>query len=167
MPSKYRRHIGIPLKEKLDEFMDGGHHEQIQLYEELAIVRAMAVNALKLAEPVLQPGRKKIKAHIQVIALDLLAECMENVRKMVETIAKMEKLSDGKVSLRVVDMLLAQVIKLLHKKYPDDGDELEVLIRDIRLPEADHEPGGGFTQGTEITPDAMVTEMDESILGEA
>ena len=50
MKRVYSQHLGPTLKKRLEEMLDASHDDQVQLYEELALSRIMAQEAVALAD---------------------------------------------------------------------------------------------------------------------
>lgn len=65
LPYRYSKHLGPKLREAVDEFLAQPHHDQISLYEELAMLRLAATQAIRLAEPALV-GNAKIKPATEI-----------------------------------------------------------------------------------------------------
>ncbi len=170
MSKRYAKFLGETLRDKIEELASVPHHEQVSLYDEIAVARLAAVQALKLAEPVLN-GEVNVKAEVKALAIECLREAMNHVRDMVVSAAKVETASGSKVSLRVVDLLIMQVIKAIHDVCPDKdvADKIAEHIRDnVRLPTGETSDVGApsIIDGVESTPDMMVLEMDESVCGD-
>lgn len=167
MPKRYVKLLGVSLKEKLEEMSEGSHHDVVNLYEEIAISRLAAMQAIKLASPVLD-GTTELEPHVRVLALSCLQDAMEHVRRMVLSAARIEKSVDGRVSLQVIDLLFMQVIRVVHEACPDEelAEKIEAGIREIKLPVHSKNAGASLMDGIDSTPDMMVGEMDESVCGD-
>ena len=168
MPKRYAKFLGVTLRNKIEELTSDPHFDQINLYDEIAIARLSATQALKLAEPVLT-GSIKVKNTTMVLAMSCLRDAMDHVRDVVVAAAKIEHDAGGKVSLRVVDLVIMQVIKAIHEVCDDPvlADLIEKAVREnVRLPEGSGDAGALIVDGVESTPDVIVMEMDESICGE-
>lgn len=167
MSKRFTKYLGLTLKAKIEELTSESHHDQINLYDEIAIARLAAVQALKLAEPVLN-GTVDVKPEVTMLALDCLRESMNHIRDIVIAAAKIEAAAGGKVSLRVIDLIVIQVIKAIHDVCPNVelADKIEKQIRDtVRLPSENAPVDGVIAVGVESTPEVMVMEMDQSVCG--
>lgn len=169
MRKRYAKFLGQTLRDKINELSTDPHFDQVNLYDEIAIARLGAIQALKLAEPALL-GTHDLKPETIALSLSCLHDAMDRVRDVVVAASKIEKDSDGRVSLRVVDLVIVQIIKTIYKICPDEtlAIELEKTIRDtVRLPViADGSSGAMIAEGVENTPDCIVNEMDASICGD-
>lgn len=170
MPKRYAKFLGETLRNKIEELSQDPHHDQVSLYEEIAVARLAAIQALKLAEPVLN-GTVKVKPQTTVLAIECLREAMNHVRDMVVSAARVEQASGSKVSLRVVDLIVMQLIKAIHDVCPDRkvADKIAEHVREnVRLPmdKTADVWSPSVIDGVESTPDMMVHEMDASVCGD-
>lgn len=160
IPRIYSKYLGKTLKEELEAFLGQSHHQQVSVYEELAISRVAAAQALRLAEPVLT-NDIKLKPETVALALSCLRDAMNNVRDMVVAAAKIEALATDKISIRYLDTFLTQIIRAIYIACGDEDGIAEVIEQEIRenvrLPIVSD-------LGTDSTP-STVLEMDESIVG--
>jgi len=152
---KYGRHLGKTLRAQLAELASSPHHEQVELYEELALTRLAALDAIKLWEAAQKSKVDETKA----LAVSCLHDAMTRVREMCLAVTRIEKDSEDKVSLRVVDLLILQVVRAVHRVCQDDelaGKIEEEIHNTVRMPTTDD-----TTPGTDLTPDEVVREMDD------
>lgn len=167
MSRRFLQFLGPTLKAKIEELTSEPHHDQINLYDEIAIARLAAVQALKLAEPVLN-GSIKVDANVTALALGCLRDAMDHVRDVVCSAAKIEAAAGGKVSLRVIDLIVIQIVKAIHEVCPDIelANKIEKQIREtVHIPNEDSPVNGVIAVGVESTPEIMVMEMDQSVCG--
>jgi hypothetical protein len=169
LPKRYAKFLGPTLRKAVEELSKDPHFDQVNLYDEIAISRIAAGNALKLAEPVLM-GEVEVKESAKMVALDLTKEAMNHVRDMVVAAAKIERDANAKVSLRVVDLIIMQIIKAVHEVCSDKelADKIaEHINENVRLPaQLNADVGATVIDGVESTPDMIVSEMDESVCGD-
>lgn len=166
---RYAKFLGPTLRSAIEELASDPHFDQVNLYDEIAVSRIAASKALKLAEPVLT-GEAEVKESVKVLALDCVREAMNHVRDMVTAAAKIERDANAKVSLRVVDLIIVQIIKAVYEVCPDKelAKKIAEHINDnVRLPSnLGADVGANVIDGVESTPDMMVLEMDESVCGD-
>jgi len=159
--------LGPTLKRKIEELTSEPHHDQINLYDEVAIARLSAVQALKLAEPILN-GEVDVKPEVAALAMECLRDAMDHVKDVVTAAAKIEANAGGKVSLRVIDLIVVQIVAAIHEVCADDelADKIALHIREtVHIPNEDTPVNGVVHIGVESTPDVMVMEMDQSVCG--
>ena len=169
LSKRYAKFLGPTLRKAIEELSSDSHFNQVNLYDEIAISRIAAGKALKLAEPVLT-GEIEAKENARMLALELTKEAMNHVRDMVVAAAKIERDANAKVSLRVVDLIVMQIIKAIHEVCPDKAlaDKIaEHINENVRLPtQLSSDVGAIVVDGVESTPDMMVLEMDSSVCGD-
>jgi len=152
---KYSRHLSETLSAKLDEFLSAPHHEQLALYEELAVARAQALDALKMWD-----AATGSKPQIQAMATAVVRDALEFVKDMVLATSRVEKDAEDKVSVRVLDLFIEQVLRCVSTHVDDETMELidAEVKKYVRFPDDD---SSRLAAGTTLTPDEVVQEMDE------
>ena len=160
----YTRELGPTLKQKLEELTDKPHHEQLTLYEELAIARVQAMQALKMAEPALEG--KDLKPETRALCFSVLNDAMENVKEMVLAASRIEKEADDKVSIKVLDLFVLQITRAIFRVCGTDNEGLarkiqEEIERTVRLPLHNGTDPNVTIEGVTSTPDMLVREMDD------
>lgn len=166
LPSIYRKGLKDGLVDLLESLASQPHHDQIALYEELALSRMCAQQALALATPVL--SGEKVDAQTQALTVSLLKDALNNVRDMCIAVSKIEKDKDDRVSLKVVDLFIIQILRAIYRVCGDEHAELAVRLEEeitstVQLPkDIDVE---GAVAGTDSLP-SDVQSMDSSITGE-
>lgn len=163
LPKHYTRHLGETLKGRIESLANEAHQEQVQLYEELAVARVIAERAVKLAEPVLTNGDMDVKMH--ALALGVLGEALSNVKDLVLAAAKIENDSREKVSVRVLDLFVLQLLRAIYRSCDEDvATRIEAEVRDsVSLPSGDQPLEIPEVEGTTLTPDDAVRAMDDTI----
>lgn len=163
MPTHYTKHLGKTLRARIEELTDEAHHEQVNLYEELAITRVILENAIVLAEPALM--NNEMEPAIKVLAMEALGAAVGNVKDLVVAAAKIENDTREKVSVRVLDLFVLQVLRAIYRACDDPAVALRIEeeMRSVALPSSDQELMIPPTDGTSITPDQIVQEMDANI----
>ena len=111
LPSFYSKYLGPKLSERVAELLARSHDEQVSLYEELAIARSTACEALRLAQPLFDEGQAdKLKPQTKALMVQTLHQAMSNVKEMVLAAAKLEKEAETKVSMKVVNLVVQQIV---------------------------------------------------------
>lgn len=166
MPRHYTKHLGQTLRSRIEELTNEAHYEQVQLYEELALTRVILERAVVLAEPALMNGNMEPK--IKVLAMAAMGEAIDGVKELVLAAAKLENDARDKVSIRVLDLFVLQVLRAIYRACDDPEVALKIeeeMQSSISLPSSDQNLALPATDGTSLTPDEVVREMDETIGG--
>lgn len=172
-PTYYAQHLGPTLREALEEQINSPHHLQLQLYEELAVTRTAALEAVKLASILYEQDgdtgktiadSKNIDMQTRVALVNAMRDSMVAVKEMVMACSKVEKDVEDKVSLRVIDLYLKQIMNCIGKalrKHPELVDAIQNEIEQtIRVPTARASAREIEQQyGDVMTPDKMVELM--------
>jgi len=108
LPGFYSKYLGPKLSERVKELLDTPHDEQVSLYQELAIARANACEALKLSQPLFDGT--KINNETKALIISTLGEAMKNVKELVLAASRLEKDQEDKVSMKVVNLIVMQII---------------------------------------------------------
>lgn len=159
--SKYfLQNFGSTLREKILELSKAPHHEQVSLHEELALTRVAADQAVQLAGIALDKG----DADTKNLAIQCMIEALGNVKEMALAVSKIERDIEDKVSLKVIDLFIMQIMKCIQSAVDEDvAQHIEQLIhKNVRLP-APGIDANRLTEGTLITPDQIVQDMDNTI----
>ncbi len=165
LPKHYTKHLGKTLKQKIEDLTEQSHHEQVQLYEELALMRIVAEQAVRLAEPVLM-GDTKVDARTTMLAMSALGEALTGVKELVLAAAKIEKDAEDKVSVRVLDLFVLQILRAIYRACDDKevAARIEQELQDtVALPAHNQNAAIPETDGTTLTPSDIVKEMDDTI----
>lgn len=154
----YSKHLGETLSRQLDQLLGEPVHEQIALYEELALARIQALDAAKLYELSLGP---RVTAETKAMAAGVLSEAMSKVRDMAMAISRIERETEDKVSVRVIGMIVNQVVRAVQSVTGENAElfaQLEEAIRKtVRLPTR-----SALTIGdSALAPGATAAEMDK------
>jgi len=115
LPMFYTKYLGPKLSQRVLELMDAPHEEQISLYEELALARVSAGEALSLSQPLFDPEvSKKLTPEVKALILQTLSESLKNVKELVLAASKLEKESSDKVSIKVINLIVQQIIMAIN-----------------------------------------------------
>lgn len=111
LPSFYSKYLGPKLSERVKELLDQPHDEQISLYQELAIARATAAEALKLAQPLWDEKQAaKLNEVTKSLMIQTLGQAMNEVKDIVLAASKLEKEAGDKVSMKVINLIVMQIV---------------------------------------------------------
>lgn len=111
LPGFYSKHLGPKLSERVKELLDQPHDEQVSLYQELAVTRATACEALKLCQPLYDEKLvKKLTPETKSLMIQTLGQAMSNVKDLVLAASRLEKEAGDKVSMKVINLVVMQIV---------------------------------------------------------
>lgn len=165
MPGFYRKNLTTTMNDALDEMLDCKSSDQFSLLDELALCRIHAATfveqyseAVELCEN--NPECDKSKQLKDVTGLQMV-EALNNVKEMADKASKVHFAGKDHFTALDIRLVVNQFVKLMYETCGTQNQhiamEFEKLVEDrIRLPQLEN-------QGTSITPDQDVIEMDETI----
>ena len=137
----YSECLGPVLSDKVRELLDNPHDEQISLYNELQIARALYGESLKLVQPLFEPrnGQERLTTEIKALILQTVEDASKEVKDLCLAQSKIEKESSDKVSMRVVEIIIFRIMAAINDICGVDnmaiGNEIKRAIDErIRLP---------------------------------
>lgn len=137
----YSECLGPVLSDKVRELLDNPHDEQISLYNELQIARALYGESLKLVQPLFEPrnGQERLTTEIKALILQTVEGASKEVKDLCLAQSKIEKESSDKVSMRVVEIIIFRIMAAINDICGVDnmaiGNEIKRAIDErIRLP---------------------------------
>jgi len=157
----YGKRLAPKMKAVIEELLDNPESETLRLDEELAIVRDIAGDAVALLSaakelPDDNPKKTELRAAASAIAMD----AMHQVRTFTHTAAAINSVSKDKFSVHALQDVVQQITKMVYLCFDHDKDGLalfdQMLTDQLRLPKIG-------VDGTNLTPDMDVTEMDSTI----
>lgn len=154
MAGIFRRYMSQTLQQKLDMFLDESHEEQLSLYEELAMMRVIATDNVKLYDAAVGTGKPEI---IQ-LAAETLREGLNSIATMVKHCSDLESKATDKVSARQLNLFVLQICKAVSRIVKDENLAREIIneINDsVRFPTEG--------VGTTLTPDQQASSMDDTV----
>jgi hypothetical protein len=152
LPRFYSKHLTKTLQEAVEDALGATPREQLNLYEELAVMRATCGDLCKLYDAC------ENKPESRAAVGEALRSALQDVVKVCESAARVEGMAKDKLSIHNLSYVIAQVVRLAHDCFGDDerAKKFEEMIRlEVRLPDE--------TQGTLMTPDQDVGEMDDTV----
>lgn len=172
MPRYYRRSLGPTLRVAVEEALAVPAAEQVELNEELALMREAASEAVKtfsdavevvrVAEATgrpeyIEPAREALRG-----ASHLVMGSLERVGDYSLKLARVEALSKDNITIHTVYSVLSQVTRIF---YVVCGEENEALAREVerRIRDEVNVPGIASNDGTDITPGDDIKAMDSTV----
>jgi len=152
LPKFYRNTLSKTLSQAVDEMLGVAPEDQLSLFEELAIMRTMAGDAIKLYTLAEQKGKKTIEA------AELMRSALKDVVSVCESAARVSAMGKDKISIHDIQHIVNQIVRVAYSTLAEkDARKFERAIKtQVKLPVKDN-------QGTELTPDKDVLEMDGTI----
>lgn len=160
LPEVYSRYLSNKLSERMAEL--AGVPDELDLKEELALLRSTAIDAAQLYDLAANaPDNTKDIQQLRVAAGAIVRETLSEVRDMVESIVAIEEKRRETLTVPSLHIVVTQIVDLMYDELGDvvPVDKIRGLanrMKDIRLPSDE-------VQGTVLTPDMDVREMDETI----
>ncbi len=160
LPTFYSSKLTRTLSAAVEECLDKSPHEQLNLFEELALMRVQAGDAVKLYGAALELSDDNPAApELQTDAGLIMRDSLKDVISTCEAAARIEAASKDRITLNDVAFIVAQIVRIAYEVFDDDmerAQQFEVLVRDkVKITD------GG--RGTDITPDQDVQDMDGTI----
>jgi hypothetical protein len=128
------------LKEKVEELLAQPHDVQISLFQELAIARTTACEALALAQPLWDEKKSvKLDEATKALMLQTVSQAMQGVKEMVLAASRIEKDAADKISIKVVNLIVMQIVLAINDVCGTENLELAEAIAQaiderVRLP---------------------------------
>ena len=151
----YAAVLGDTLTERIKDLIEAP--DVMTLREELALMRHAASNTVKLYAVACASGKEEAV----LAAGALMADALKQVADMCERAARVESQGDDKISVMHIQVIVNQITRIAHRVLGEEhlalAQEFERLVRtEVRLPKTG-------VEGTSITPDQDVLEMDETV----
>jgi hypothetical protein len=159
----YKRYLKPALTRALDEMLNTSPTEQLALFEELALIRDAAGQIVAGYSDIrerldAQPDNEKLK-EAAIMSGALMRDALKEVITACESAARVQATSKESVSAAHLNFFVEQIVQCAYQSFGDDVkvDEFIKRVRtQIRVPT-------NHVEGTTITPDADVIEMDETV----
>lgn len=151
----YSKYMTRTVREAVEDALAVSPQEQLQLFEELALMRTLAGESIKLYSAAKETGKQPV---IDTAAMIMQQQLNEVVRTC-EAAARIDASAKDKVSVHTIHHFVDQIVRIAFDSFGDDpkAKEFEHLIRtQLKLPRSGND-------GTSLTPDMDVTEMDSSV----
>lgn len=137
-PGFYLSRVSENIAARLEEILSTPVKQQLQLYEEIAVARLAALQAVKAATPFLE-GDPRVTPQLAALMQENLRRALSDVTMIVEKAAKIEANFHDKVSVNVISMVMMQVTREIHdtlgRQHPDLAAALDQRIqKSVMLP---------------------------------
>lgn len=157
----YRTSLGPTLAAFVEDVLSLPENEQLRLNEEVAVVRGRLDEAFKLRLMAYSlPAENVQRQGIIANAEAMVTECLNQVRIFCKDMAQINSMSKDKFSASAIQDVMGQFTRLIDLTFADCPEQLakfRVLVEsEIRLPQMN-------ANGTLLTPDMDVTDMDSTI----
>lgn len=161
----YSRRLGPRLKARIEEIEAATTGANpISLRDELMLMRDVAGRAVACYSSAEElPDNAPNKAELQGVADKLMLAALREVRVMCKTAAEVEELRGDKYDIHTLNDIVAQICGMVHRNFGFIENIEPYLIEfERQIKEELVLPKSG-TEGTDITPDADVLAMDDTI----
>ena len=162
LPRFYSKHLAGALSDYVAEVTDCPPQEQLNLYEELALMRHAALTAVAMYNGIVNAAAdgKPMKPEMILDAAAIMKSWLQEVVKVADTAAKIEAAAKDKVSVQALHMVVNQIVRVAYDAFGDDprAQVFEQMVRQrVRMPQLDGQGGTG------LTPDQDARDMDASV----
>lgn len=159
-PTVYSRFLSRTLKSMVEEQMQRPPGEQLQLFEELALIRHTALRTVMLYDKVVESAEEgKPNSKAEMMAAALMRDTLHEVQRMAEAAARVAAAGKDQMPAHAVRYVILQVVKIAYGIF---GDDERMRAFETALTETIKVPGNG-DERTDITPDDDAEDMDDTI----
>jgi len=167
------RFYGKVLTGTLREFVESccnlEPHEQLALWEELALVRHSSLQSIAmynlcctaLPEETQEQKEKKLERVMQ--AADMMRVSIDQVARLSEKQANIVYQAKDKVTIHNIDYAVRQVVALMWDCFGDLGPEVLARMQLLEARVRAEVKIAGTAEGTTLTPDMDAREMDSTV----
>jgi len=156
LPTFYSDKLKGTLKAAVEGALQAPVAEQLSVLEELAVSRATA----GLVVDMFQQAVDKNNGEAMQKAGFLVRETMEKIARLADIAARIQA-SGPNISVHTIHLIVNQIVRIAYEVFADDQPRAELFERMVR--ENVRLPSFGEAEGTSITPDQDVMEMDATI----
>lgn len=152
----YKRQLTTSLQQALEEQLSLKPDEQFSLFEELALVREVAAQHVKIYGAACEQGSQQAI----MAAGELMAISLERVGNVCRMAAALHEEQRSKYSIHDLNYVIEQIIRISYDCFKDDErcNQFALMIREQLQLSRD--------EGTKKTADQYVSEMDQLSMGE-
>lgn len=159
LPPLYRYKLRESLQDKMIELMGEDPREALNLFEELALMRIAAGQAVTLFDKAHDVEDEGKRLELLMSTASLMGGCLKEVQSMCESAARVESQGKDKYSIHSMKVIIDQIVLVSHKVFKAHPalvlEFQEAINEHVRLPTEN--------VGTSITPDQDVLDMDDTI----
>lgn len=187
LPRFYRDRLTRTLTEVVDSMLGEPAHEQVGLYEELALLRDVAGQVVQLYGTA-RDARDEHEAALVDVSPDdeqgvaawqeradalegalaesaqMMVSQLNQVRDLATAIVRNEAVSKDKLSVHTLHGAMRQVVRIMYEVCGEENQHLAVQLEE-RVKAEVVLPVAGGTEGTDVTPDQDVLSMDDTVPG--
>lgn len=168
LPVFYGKVLGKTLHDKLKELVEAPNHEQLNMREEVHLAKISAADMVQLYDGVStllescpDDNQRKKLAEAKLVTGAQMRAVLGDVIDMCDKVVRIEAGLHDKVTIQNIVIIVNQISRLAYEvfgeEHMDKCLEFERRIKaEVRLPSEGPE-------GTTITPDQDVLEMDDTI----
>ena len=158
LPMFYAKVLNKTITEIVEQQLESDPAEQVGVFEELALVRVHAQQAVALYNAATEGD--EVKSETVMAAGSLMVDVLQTVADFAKTASTISSQQAGKFSIHNLRHVINQIVRIAYdvfgEKYDVLAKEFERQVRErIRMPNE--------VDGTHLTPDLDVTEMDDMI----
>jgi pterin-4a-carbinolamine dehydratase len=167
LPRFYRDKLSKTLAEAVEQQTACAPHEQLALFEELAVLRVMAGDAMQLwsvAKELVARENTSANQLILVEAEKCVREAFAEVQRTAEGGARIMSMCKDKLTPHNLQATVNQLVRIMHEK-AKGNPTLELFAEDYERAVAATVRVVDIARGTDHTPDMIVAEMDDTIPG--
>lgn len=168
MPKYYGKYMTKALGDVLDECLAQNPNEQLQLLEELALIREVAGQSValysaakELADNATDDKDRAKKRELLLNAGEVMKMQIAEVVKTCEAASRVAGAARDKVSIHQLHFFVDQVTRCAFESFGTDPraeDFRQRMLTQVKLP-----IDGATGNGTVVTPDMDVRDMDGSV----
>jgi hypothetical protein len=161
MPVVYRKYLNKTLNDALEAQLGVKPSEQLQILEELALLRDFAGQSVAVYSATREAAEKNPGHNDKVMAAGaFMAECLGRVSKMAEAAAKITSSTSNVDSIHDIQYIVFQIIRIMYQVCGPNNEQLAIeferrVHRDLVLPKT--------PEGTTKEPHHDVEDMDSSV----
>lgn len=161
----YSKKLNGSLKRFVEDALEQPAHQQLQLYEELAMTRDLAGRMAAMYEAACDLPDQGPSAEHKLRAVmtcgSSMQQALAHVADLATRISAIERNASDKISAGQMAFIVAQIVRIAYESMPEEyarcfEENMRAKIRVQTGP-----------QGTSITPDQDAMEMDATIPGTA
>jgi hypothetical protein len=155
LPRFYSKYLKATLQEAVEECLTQSPHDQVSVFEELALMRLTVEDAIKLWDKSRESSALATRMEAGMILRDQLKE----VSALADQANRIMLAGKDQYSVHTLVHVVNQLVRIAYDVFADHRDLAEEFERQIR--ERVKLPTEG--QGTASTPDMDVADMDNTV----
>lgn len=165
MPRFYRRQLAGTLETLVQESLESDPSEQLNLMEELALMRATASQSVALYSVTMQAMEGKSderSVEMMAAAGSLMRDALEHVAQMCKDATTVSMAQSDRISAHSINFIMRQIVSVAHEVFGEAVEHPNGTVLDLtpllerfdeRLRRCIRVPGQRTMQGTLLRPD--------------